>query len=108
MDSYIWSVSTRQLAETSSKTHVLQYRIEPSRILSRPASSNAFSSAWMHKHVERSTPAFFPLLHRAPRDVRTAHSFFRPRVILTASFVAILEIPRSSIIAGTDDAFLLD
>lgn len=54
-------------------TYVSQYSIDPSRIRSRPASSKAFSSAWRHKHVERLTPAFWPLLQRGPVAFRLSY-----------------------------------
>ena len=46
--------------------YVSQYRVDPSRILSLPASNKAFSSAWRQRQVDRSIPALCPLLHRGP------------------------------------------
>lgn len=43
-----------------------QYNMDPSRMRSLPASSNAFSSAWMQRQVDRPTPAPWAPLHLGP------------------------------------------
>ena len=50
-------------------TYVSQYKIDPSLIRSRPASNRAFSSACMHRQVDRPTPAADPVLQRRPFGV---------------------------------------
>jgi hypothetical protein len=50
-------------------TCVLQYRMLPSPIRSRPASSRAFSSACMHRQVDSEAPPAWPMLQRGPGDV---------------------------------------
>ncbi len=87
-----------------SDQYVSQYRIEPSRIRSRPASNSAFSSAWMHKQVERPTPAADPELHRRPAAIRNS-----PQAgigILTSAFIAVLEVSRRTIVACTNHPLL--
>ena len=82
-------------------THVSQYNMEPSLIRSRPASSSAFSSAWMHKQVRRPTPAGCPSLHRVPEstqhcvdsDVSRLHASKR-----TATLVAVFNVSRGPIV----------
>ena len=107
MDTYVDYMST-SLMLSGMRTYVSQYRMEPSLILSRPASSNAFSSAWMHRHVERLTPALCPALQRGPMGIRTANATTSLKILLTASVVTILQIPRRTIITRTNHPFLPD
>lgn len=54
----------RVAPEYRTLTHVLQYNVEFSPTLSRPASSNAFSSACKQRHESYASPLFAVPLHR--------------------------------------------
>ena len=76
-------------------THVLQYRVDPSLILSLPASRRAFSSAWRHKHVSSLTPDRSPALQRWPlwcqlqRETQLITPFTHTLLHYNLSFLAV-------------------
>ena len=84
-------------------SYVSQYKIEPSLMRSLPASSKAFSSACMHKHVERPRPAPWPPLHLAPM-VLSNLIYNEIEELLTAAFIAIFKVTWCAVVACAYDS----
>lgn len=85
-----------------------QYKIEPSRIRSLPASSKAFSSACMHRHVESPTPPPCAPLHRGPCSCVSFHMNLTMDRLRTTAFVAIPQVSWRAIVPSTNDTLLSD
>lgn len=97
----------QELGTRTWALYVSQYRMALSRIRSLPASSNAFSSACIHRHVESAAPPPIAPLHRGPGYDQYAHTYIT--IIcdnLTASLIAIRHISRCAIIPSTNNAFI--
>ena len=84
--------------------------MDPSLILSLPASRRAFSSAWRQRQVDRLTPAPWPWLHLAPGLLKSVddHYGIRDPTGPTSAFIAVGQVARGAIVAGTDHSIFPD
>ena len=105
MDTCIEWIISRGTNLGAQLSYVSQYKIDPSLIRSRPASSKAFSSACMHKHVVRPRPAPWPPLHLAP-IILSKLICTEVGELLTTAFIAVFKVTWCAVVACAYDSLL--